>query len=69
MHKWWDSPFKNTWTKFMTKSHFLQICSVLNFSDNSDTIVITLIHMACRQIVCPKNNIEPLRYSRKGTFI
>ncbi len=36
MLEWWDSPYKNAWTKFMSRGRFLQICSVLHFSDNSD---------------------------------
>ncbi len=36
MLEWWDSPYKNAWSKFMSHGRFLQICSVLYFSDNSD---------------------------------
>lgn len=36
MLEWWDSPYKNAWTKFMSKGRFKQICSVLHFSDNDD---------------------------------
>jgi hypothetical protein len=32
----WDSPYSNAWTKFMTKSRFLQIVAVLHFNDNND---------------------------------
>ena len=36
MRDTWDSPYHNAWTKFMTKSRFLQICSALHFNDNND---------------------------------
>jgi hypothetical protein len=32
----WNSPYNNAWTKFMTKSRFLQISSLLHFNDNED---------------------------------
>jgi hypothetical protein len=32
----WDSPYSNAWTKFMTKSRFLQIGALLHFNDNDD---------------------------------
>jgi hypothetical protein len=32
----WDSPYSNAWTKFMTKSRFLQIGLMLHFNDNED---------------------------------
>jgi hypothetical protein len=32
----WDSPYNSAWTKFMTKSRFLQISSLLHFNDNED---------------------------------
>jgi hypothetical protein len=36
MYQAWDSPYQNTWTKFMSKGRYLQICSMLHFNDNSD---------------------------------
>jgi hypothetical protein len=30
----WDYPYSNDWTKFMTKSRFLQIGALLHFNDN-----------------------------------
>lgn len=32
----WESPYHNVWTKFMMKSRYLQLCSVLHFNNNTD---------------------------------
>jgi hypothetical protein len=36
IHDAWDSPYSNAWTKFMTKSRFLQMGALLHFNDNDD---------------------------------
>jgi len=36
MIEWWDSPYKNAWTKFMSKGRFQQISSMLHFNNNED---------------------------------
>jgi hypothetical protein len=33
---YWDSPYHNAWTKFMSHGRYLQITCVLHFNDNDD---------------------------------
>jgi hypothetical protein len=33
---YWDSPYHNAWTKFMTRGRYLQITCALHFNDNND---------------------------------
>jgi hypothetical protein len=36
MMDWWDSLYKNAWTKFSSKGLLQAICSVLHISDNEN---------------------------------
>jgi len=36
IHEYWDSPYRNAWTKFMSRGRYVQLTSVLHVNDNSD---------------------------------
>ena len=36
LREMWETPYQSSWTKFMGKGRFLQICTALHFNDNED---------------------------------
>jgi len=36
IREYWDSPYHNAWTKFMSRGRYVQLTSVLHFNDNND---------------------------------
>jgi len=44
LHERWETPYQSSWTKFMGKGRFLQICTALHFNDNEDGLKSDSLH-------------------------